>query len=226
MPLKLPAVVQHVQVLEASGLIRSERSDAYGRAESIRGGSLAWRIGSQRAARTGNVVWTGWTSCSPTRKNDPVSIEHATFVVERSYALSSARVFAAWADPELKARWFCEPGGHYELDFRVGGRKINRDGTPGGPGYTYAAEYRDIVPNERIVYTYELHAAEALAPVSSPAWPLGATEGHGTEMTLTEQIAALDGLDTAAARERDMRSLLGRLGDPAPCDRERLNRDD
>jgi uncharacterized protein YndB with AHSA1/START domain len=142
-----------------------------------------------------------------------VSIEHATFVVERSYALSPARVFAAWADPELKARWFCEPGGHYELDFRVGGEEINRDGTPGGPGYTYAAQYRDIVPNERIVYTYELHAGEALASVSLTSVAFGATEGHGTELTLTEQIAALDGLDTAAARERGMRSLMGRLGD-------------
>lgn len=143
-----------------------------------------------------------------------MSIEHATFVVERSYALSLARVFAAWADPELKARWFCEPGGHYELDFRVGGQEINRDGTPGGAGYTYAAQYRDIVPNERIVYMYELHAGEALASVSLTSVAFRAdAEGHGTELTLTEQIAALDGLDTAAARERGMRSLLGRLGD-------------
>ena len=143
-----------------------------------------------------------------------MSIQHATFVVERSYALSPARVFAAWADPELKAGWFCEPGGRCELDFRVGGQEINRDGTPGGPGYTYTAQYRDIVPDERIVYTYELHAGEALASVSltSVAFDVAA-EGPGTGLTLTEQIAALDGLDTPAARERGMGSLLGRLGD-------------
>lgn len=143
-----------------------------------------------------------------------MTIEHATFVVERSYALPVARVFAAWADPKLKARWFCEPGGHYELDFRVGGREVNRDGTPGGPGYTSVAHYSDIVPNERIVYTYELHAGQALASVSITTVVFAAAAaaaGEGTELTLTEQIAALDGLDTAAARERGMGILLNRL---------------
>ena len=37
--------------------------------------------------------------------------------------------------------------------------------------------------------------------------------GEGTEMTLTEQIAVLDGRDTAAARERGMGLLVRRLGD-------------
>lgn len=141
-----------------------------------------------------------------------MSIEHETFVLKRAYALPPARVFAAWADPRLKAAWFCEPGAEYELDFRVGGREINRDGTPGGPGYKSVAYYRDIVPNERIVYTYELHAGEELASVSLTT-VLFSPAGGGTEMTLTEQIAVLDGRDTAAARERGMRLLVGRLSD-------------
>ena len=32
------------------------------------------------------------------------SVEHATFVVERSYEVLPERAFAAWADPEAKAR--------------------------------------------------------------------------------------------------------------------------
>jgi uncharacterized protein YndB with AHSA1/START domain len=32
------------------------------------------------------------------------SVTHSTFVVERSYDASPARVFAAWADPGAKAR--------------------------------------------------------------------------------------------------------------------------
>lgn len=70
------------------------------------------------------------------------------------------------------------------------------DGTPGGPGYTSIAYFRDIVLNERIVYTYELHAGEALASVSITT-VLFFHAGEGTEMTLTEQIAVLDGRDTA-----------------------------
>ena len=34
------------------------------------------------------------------------STEHATFVIERTYAASLARVFHAWAAPAAKARWF------------------------------------------------------------------------------------------------------------------------
>jgi uncharacterized protein YndB with AHSA1/START domain len=133
--------------------------------------------------------------------------------VRRTYPAPRERVFAAWSDPQLKARWFCEPGGHHELDFRVGGTELNRDGTPGGPGYTSIASYREIVPNERIIYTYELHAGDALASVSLTTVTFGAVEGPGTELTLTEQIAALDGLDTAAARERGMHLLVDRLGE-------------
>lgn len=49
------------------------------------------------------------------------STRHATFVIERTYAASPARVFEAWADPEAKRRWFVGPdewvkAGH-DLDY-------------------------------------------------------------------------------------------------------------
>jgi len=53
------------------------------------------------------------------------SVTHATFSLERSYPLPPARVFAAWADPAAKARWFAGPDSGHELDFRVGGREVN-----------------------------------------------------------------------------------------------------
>ncbi|WP_255662547.1 hypothetical protein [Myxococcus sp. RHSTA-1-4] len=34
------------------------------------------------------------------------SATHATFTIERTYAASPARVFAAWSRLEAKARWF------------------------------------------------------------------------------------------------------------------------
>ena len=33
-------------------------------------------------------------------------VTHATFSLERDYPVAPARVFAAWADPAAKARWF------------------------------------------------------------------------------------------------------------------------
>ena len=34
------------------------------------------------------------------------SVTHSTFVLERVYEAPPARVFAAWADPAIKALWF------------------------------------------------------------------------------------------------------------------------
>lgn len=78
------------------------------------------------------------------------SIKHATFVIERIYNTSPARVFSAWANSEAKARWFPKPD---EFDFRIGGRELNYS-THEGARYTYDAHYQDIVPEQRIAYTY------------------------------------------------------------------------
>jgi uncharacterized protein YndB with AHSA1/START domain len=140
------------------------------------------------------------------------SVTHATFTIERVYAASPGAVFAAWADPALKARWFSGPGAQHELDFRVGGRELNRDGPRGGPLYTFDARFAEIVPEERIVYTYEMYADEALASVSLATVELG-PDGHGTRLRLTEQAAFLDERDVREVRERGTRGLLDRLGE-------------
>lgn len=36
------------------------------------------------------------------------TVTHATFVLERTYETSPARVFAAWSDPAARARWFAD----------------------------------------------------------------------------------------------------------------------
>jgi uncharacterized protein YndB with AHSA1/START domain len=143
------------------------------------------------------------------------SVEHTTFVVERTYKASPARVFAAWADPAAKARWFAGPdeaGTKFELDFRVGGREINRGALPDGYVYTYQALYQDIVPDQRIVYTYDMYLDETRISVSLGTVELK-PEGQGTRLTYTEQGAFLDGLDSAKQRQQGTGSLLDALGD-------------
>jgi uncharacterized protein YndB with AHSA1/START domain len=131
------------------------------------------------------------------------STEHATFVVERTYDASPAQVFGAWSDRAAKGRWFGDsdnPTGDYELDFRVGGRELNRGAGPDGEIYTYEALYQDIVPDERIVYSYDMHMNGARISVSLSTVELKA-EGDGTRLVYTEQGAFLDGHDTPAQRE-------------------------
>jgi uncharacterized protein YndB with AHSA1/START domain len=142
------------------------------------------------------------------------TVTHETFVIERTYNAPVAQVFGAWADPVLKARWFAGSadalGAGYELDFQVGGREINRGGPPGGSTYTYESQFRDIVPEERIVYTYEMGVDENRMSVSVATVQF---QGNGatTQLILTEQGVFLDGLDTAAQREEGTRHLLDSL---------------
>jgi uncharacterized protein YndB with AHSA1/START domain len=142
------------------------------------------------------------------------TVSHDTFVIERVYDVPAVRVFRAWADPELKARWFAGSvdalKAGYDLDFRVGGREVNRGGPPGGPVYTFESRFHDIVPDQRIVYTYEMHADEDRISVSVATVQFHDEEAR-TRLVLTEQGVFLDGLDTVAQREEGTRSLLDSL---------------
>jgi uncharacterized protein YndB with AHSA1/START domain len=137
------------------------------------------------------------------------AVEHGTFVLERSYDAPPGRVFAAWADREAKAQWF--GAGDYTLDFRVGGRETNGGGPDGGPFYRYDATYRDIVPDERIVYTTDMYVDDRIMSVSVATVEF-TPDGDGTRLTLTEHGAFLDGLETAAQREHGTGELLDKLG--------------
>src|ERR1700732_4526661 len=113
-----------------------------------------------------------------------------TFVIERNYDIPVAQTCRAWADPLLKARWFAGSaealGAGYELDFRVGGREVNRGGPPGGPVYTYESEFRDIVPGRRFGYTNEMYADESRISVSL-ATVLFRSQDARTQLVFTEQ---------------------------------------
>ncbi len=139
------------------------------------------------------------------------SVEHATFVVERKYEVSPERAFAAWADPEAKARWYVDSDAQLELDFRVGGRERSQGTAPGGRAYSYEALYQDIVPGRRIVYTYEMILEETRISVSLATVEFTPLGEDGTHLVFTEQGAFLDGHESAARRSEGMGSLLDAL---------------
>jgi uncharacterized protein YndB with AHSA1/START domain len=136
------------------------------------------------------------------------SAVHNTFVVERVYKASPAKVFAYWADPRLKEQWFSKAD---EFDFRVGGGESSQGGPPGGPVFTFDARYHDIVPDGRIVYTYTLDMGETRISVSATTVEFK-PEGEGTKLIFTEQGVFLDGHDTPAQREHGTKEMLNKLG--------------
>jgi len=143
------------------------------------------------------------------------SVTHASFVLERTYPVPPARVFAAFADPRIKARWFGAPDewekGEVSMDFRVGGREVSIGGPKGAPVHAFDSRYQDIVPNERIVYTYDMHLGDTRISVSLTTIEFKAA-GAGTRLVFTEYGAYLDGYDDAGAREHGSGILLDQLG--------------
>jgi uncharacterized protein YndB with AHSA1/START domain len=142
------------------------------------------------------------------------SAVHATFTIERTYSAAPARVFAAFADAGAKAAWFRGPDawgrGAHELDFRVGGRERLSGGPKGGTVHTFDCVYHDIVPNERIVYSYDMHLDQRHISVSLATIEIKPA-GKGTRLIFTEQGAFLDGYDDAGSREHGTRGLLDKL---------------
>jgi uncharacterized protein YndB with AHSA1/START domain len=143
------------------------------------------------------------------------SVRHATFVIERRYPAEPRRVFAAWADGEARQIWMDDPdfksdGTAYELDFRVGGHE--RFGGLGPDGSTYRCEalIYDIVPDRRIIYSYEMYAGEARMSVSLTTVEI-APHPDGVQLTYTEHGAWLDDMDTPEAREGGWKDILGNL---------------
>jgi uncharacterized protein YndB with AHSA1/START domain len=142
---------------------------------------------------------------------------HSTFVIERNYDASPARVYNAWADPSAKARWFVGSGEWREIersiDFRPGGHETLSGAVPGGDGvHTFNSLYFDIIPNERIIYAYDMHIDDVRISVSLATVEFKA-EGNGTRLVFTEQAVMLDDFDDASGRERGTRVLLERLAE-------------
>lgn len=144
-----------------------------------------------------------------------MSVTHAEFTIERHYPYAVAQAYSAFADPELKRRWFANPGrwanAHWELDFRVGGSEVSTGGAPGGRQNAFRSRFHDIVENERIIFAYDLLHDERLISVSLTTVEFFAA-GAGTRLLFTEQGAFFDGPEAAAAREHGTGILLDALG--------------
>jgi uncharacterized protein YndB with AHSA1/START domain len=142
------------------------------------------------------------------------SVEHATFSIERVYDASPARVFSAWSNADAKLRWFfCDDSWRlieHRFDFRVGGRERLSVQPPGGVQHVMDAHYQDIVEDQRIIYSYDMHVGESRISVSLATVALE-PNGRGTKLVFTEQGAFLDGLASAAEREEGTRVGLENL---------------
>ena len=148
------------------------------------------------------------------------TITHHSFTIERELPHAPERVFAAWADPRAKAAWFAAPKSVCtevirEQDFKVGGKERLRGHWNDGRTSDFHCVYQDILPDRRIVYSYNMYVNDEKLSVSLATIefePVQVGGKPGTKLILTEQGAYLDGhQDGGASREQGTRGLVGNL---------------
>ena len=111
---------------------------------------------------------------------DDSGVEDAV-TIERSFAAPVGLIWQMWTDPEHFKAWYGPEGATVpvaKMDVHVGGSRFvcMEMQTPGGPMQMwFTGEYREVVENERLVYTESI--SDENGNVLSPA-DLGMPAGH------------------------------------------------
>ena len=144
------------------------------------------------------------------------TVTHHSFTIERELPHAPARVFAAWADPKAKAQWFAAPKSLCtevirEQKFKVGGMERLKGQWNTGKVSDFHCVYQDIVPDRRIVYSYNMYVNDEKLSVSLATVEFEPS-GTGTKLILTEQGAYLDGSQGGGpSREQGTKVLVENL---------------
>jgi uncharacterized protein YndB with AHSA1/START domain len=109
-------------------------------------------------------------------------------VLSRLFRAPAHQVFTAWSSPDALARWWGPKGFTLpvcEVDFRPGGayRMVMR--APDGTDYPFHGSYREIVPDQRIVFVAVLDHAPGAELVTTIHF---VEEGGATLVTVCQQV--------------------------------------
>ncbi|HEY1565448.1 MAG TPA: SRPBCC family protein [Solirubrobacteraceae bacterium] len=144
-----------------------------------------------------------------------MTIHQHDFTIKRHYRQRPEQAFRAFADPELRRRWFRVPDSwsdaEWSLDFRVGGGERNAGRDDDGHHHLFESHFHDIVDNERIVFAYDMRLNGRLTSVSLTTIELLPDSDGGTHLVFTEHGAFLDGVEDPAEREHGTGLLLDGL---------------
>ena len=144
------------------------------------------------------------------------TVMHGTFVIEKKFPAAPERVFAAFADPTKKRRWYGESDEgtleEFESDFRVGGKERTVRRAKNGWTFTADTTYLDILPNRHIVFAYTMSLGDKRISSSQSTVEI-VSAARATTLIFTEQGAFFEGADGPKMREEGWRALFERLAD-------------
>lgn len=117
---------------------------------------------------------------------DTATATKPSLTIKRRIKAPPAKVYAAFTEPQTIARWFGPQGVtkvEAETDLRVGGR-YRIVGHMANDTHEVGGVYREIVPNEKLVYTW---AWKSTPERESVVTLLFNPDGGGTLLTLTHE---------------------------------------
>lgn len=145
------------------------------------------------------------------------TIQQGAFDIEQRYPQPPARVFAAFAEPGLKRRWFAEGLDHeveyFALQFEVGGREQARfrlkPGNPhSGTALIHDGVFLDIVPQRRIVMASTMAFGEQRFSASLATFQFQPDGREGTRLLFNHQSVYFEGADGPGRRKEGWQRLL------------------
>src|SRR5262245_21916132 len=162
------------------------------------------RVGPSSTGPSGKPASTGWTTTSSSSdqdQGDALTMSDAqgpqdALVIERSFDAPVDLVWQMWTDPEHFKAWYGPDGATIpvaKMDGRVGGQRLvgMQMQTPGGPMQMwFAGEYREVVDNERLVYT-EFMSDENGGESAPPG--MGPGDAHPTTTEVRVELEDVDG---------------------------------
>jgi uncharacterized protein YndB with AHSA1/START domain len=127
-------------------------------------------------------------STRPSVANEP---EERVLVITRVFDAPRSLVWQAWADPERMARW-AGPRGFTmtscEMDINPGGAFRFRMRSPDGTDHRVQGVHREIVEQERLVYTWTWVDAEGRPGHETLVTVTFADHGGKTLLTLRQEL--------------------------------------
>jgi len=133
--------------------------------------------------------------------------------IERTLDAPRDLVWKAWTSPKHIKRWWAPrpyQTPEVEIELEPGGKFYTRMTGPDGFDFSGTACVLEVVPNERIVYVYDMYSGDTQTSVSLVTISLQPSK-TGTDLLITEQGVFLDGHDDPRSREHGTNVLIDQL---------------
>ena len=115
-------------------------------------------------------------------------MSNVTLVLSRRVPAAVSEVYRAWTDPQLMRQWYC-PGemkvAEIDCEPTVGGNFRVVMESPDGEQHITAGTYTEVVPERKVVHSWQWEGSDSKTQVTVEFKALGAAS---TELTLTHEL--------------------------------------